>query len=253
MVSRSSLLSTDAVVVTGAAQGLGRGIALHLAGRCAGLILWDVLASPLEKTAEDCRARGARVLTRVVDIGEEKQIHTAVEAISAELGDVFGLVNNAGIFPRISVLNSTTELWEKVLRVNLLGYYLTARMLAPGMLRAGRGAIVNVGSTAAFRGHPQGAHYAASKAGVVSFTKTLALELAPTVRVNCVNPGLSDTAQPRIAMSEDDICEAIQNIPMGRIGQPDDVARVVGFFLGPDASFITGQSIGVNGGAWMMP
>lgn len=144
--------------------------------------------------------------------------------------------------------------WERVLRVNLLGAFFCARVIAPMMIEQGRGAVVHIASGRALQGAVRGAHYAASKAGLVSFTKSLALELAPNgIRANCVIPGVTETAQPLEDMTIDELRSLGKKIPLGRIGRPEDIAGVVAFLLGQDAAYITGQGIAANGGNIMIP
>jgi NAD(P)-dependent dehydrogenase (short-subunit alcohol dehydrogenase family) len=175
----SGLRPGDAVVVTGAAQGIGRAIALDLAARGTRLALWDVAEEACRDTAAECAGRGAEVTYRRVDVSEADQVRLAADAALDAFGAVFGLVNNAGIFPRAPILESTPEMWRSVLGVNLLGTVFCTQALGRAMAAEGRGAIVNIASGRALQGTPRGAHYAASKAGIVSFTKSTALEFAP--------------------------------------------------------------------------
>jgi NAD(P)-dependent dehydrogenase (short-subunit alcohol dehydrogenase family) len=144
--------------------------------------------------------------------------------------------------------------WDRVLNVNLRGTFVCARAAVRLMKPQGRGAIVNMASGRALAGAPLGAHYSASKGGIIALTKSLALAFAPFgIRVNCMIPGLTDTAQPRVEMSDEQLEAAAGTIPLGRVGQPEDIAAGVAFLLGDDASYMTGQSIAVNGGAIMIP
>ena len=240
-------------IVTGAAQGLGRAIALRLAGSVSDLALWDIREEGLRECARDCEARGAHVTLHCVDVSDEDQIADALNAFVGAYGAPNVLVNNAGIFPRAPATEIALSLWNKVIAVNLGGTFLCSRACARHMLAANGGIIVNTASGRAFGGAIDGAHYAASKAGIIALTKSLALEWAPTIRVNCVVPGLSDTAQPREGMSEEQIRAAGENIPLKRIGKPDDTAALVAFLVSEDAAYITGQSIATNGGAVMLP
>jgi NAD(P)-dependent dehydrogenase (short-subunit alcohol dehydrogenase family) len=248
-------VSGDIVVVTGAAQGFGRAIAVRLASMGARLALWDIARDLLTQTADRCRAGGATaVYEDTVDLGNQSEVQKASERVRDKLGVPFGLINNGAVYPRTPFLDLRTDDWERVLAVNLTGQFTSARCCAAMMAVAGRGNIVNVSSTAAFRGDPNGAHYAASKAGLVALSKSMALALAPKqIRVNCIVPGTADTAQPLGAMTYGELIESGREIPLGRIGRPEDIAGVVAFLLGPDAAYITGQSLAVNGGAYMVP
>ena len=244
----------SALIVTGAAQGIGRAVALRSAAGGARVAVWDIHRDGGEETARLCREAGIESGFWHVDVGDEAQVKAAAADVKRRWGTPYGLVNNAGIYPRASALEMDLALWEQVLRVNLGGTFLCARTVAKSMLEAGRGAIVNMASGRALAGAARGAHYASSKAGIVALTKSLALEWAPYgIRVNCVIPGITDTAQPRGEMSDEQLCRVGSSIPLGRIGQPEDIAAVVAFLLGGDASYMTGQSVAVNGGAIMIP
>lgn len=247
------------VIVTGAAQGIGRAVALRLAEPGVHLALWDVKRDGVEETAKLCRDKGALARARTVDVSDADAIEAAVAAFEQDWGKPDGLVNNAGIFPRARALDMDLAEWEQVLRVNLTGTFVTARAVAARMKDAplkdlGRGAIVNTASGRALAGAANGAHYAATKGGIIALTKSLALDWAGYgIRVNCVIPGLTDTAQPRVEMGDNELYAAGARIPMGRIGRPEDIAAVVAFLLSDDAGYMTGQSVAANGGAIMIP
>ncbi len=250
----SFLRAGDGMVVTGAAQGIGRAVALRLAGQSARLALWDVKPDGLAETAALCRKAGAEVLTAEVDMGEAAAVAAAAKAVGAAWAAPFGFVSNAGIFPRSAILETDPAVWERVLKINLIGAFLCARYLGPMMVARKRGAVVMIASGRALQGTPRGAHYAASKAGLVSFTKSLALELAPHgIRANCVIPGVTETAQPLEDSTLEEVRARGSRIPLGRIGQPEDIAAGVAMLLGPDAVYMTGQSVALNGGAIMIP
>ncbi|MCC6780021.1 MAG: SDR family oxidoreductase [Hyphomicrobiales bacterium] len=243
----------ERVIVTGAAQGIGRAVALRLAAPGVHLAVWDVTGG-VEETAHLCRNRGAVSRASTVDVGSADAVEAAVDVFEREWGRPDGLVNNAGIFPRARALEMQLAEWEHVLRVNLTGTFLCARAVAARMKEAGRGAIVNTSSGRALAGAANGAHYSASKGGIIALTKSLALDWAAYgIRVNCVIPGLTDTAQPRVEMGDNELHAAGARIPMGRIGRPEDIAAVVAFLLSDDAGYMTGQSIAANGGAIMIP
>lgn len=238
-------------VVTGGAKGIGRAIALRLARDGYDIAVLDVGA--MEEVAAGVERSGRRVVTITTDVGEPDQVDAAAERVAQTFGTAAVLVNNAGIFPRDSVMDLDWDAWNRVLSVNLGGTFLCSKAFGGRMLRAGGGAIVNLASGRALQGAARGSHYAASKGGIISFTRSLAQEWAPTVRVNVVIPGLTDTDQPLASgtSAEDLRARAQQQIPLGRIGQPDDVAGVVAFLVGPDAAYITGASVCVNGGSIM--
>lgn len=248
------MASPQRVIVTGAAQGIGRAVALRLAAPGVHLAVWDVKSDGVAETAKLCRDNGAMARASAVDVGDAKAIEAAVAAFEQEWGKPDGLVNNAGIFPRSRALDMKLEEWEQVLRVNLTGTFLCAQAVASRMKDAGRGAIVNTASGRALAGAANGAHYSATKGGIIALTKSLALDWAGYgIRVNCIIPGLTDTAQPRVEMGDNELYAAGAKIPLGRIGRPEDIAAVVAFLLSDDAGYMTGQSVAANGGAIMIP
>jgi NAD(P)-dependent dehydrogenase (short-subunit alcohol dehydrogenase family) len=250
----SGLAENDVVVVTGAAQGIGRAIALALAARSARLALWDVKEAGAAETAAACIALGAKAICAKVDVSNEDEVHAAARVVHETYGAPFALVNNAGIFPRATILESTPELWRSVLGVNLLGMVFCARALVPMMIEQKRGAVVNLASGRALQGTPRGAHYAASKAGIVSLTKSMAMEFGQFgIRVNTVIPGVTETAQPLADATIEELKARGTELPLGRIGQPDDIAEVAMFLLSNASRYITGQAIAANGGAIMIP
>jgi NAD(P)-dependent dehydrogenase (short-subunit alcohol dehydrogenase family) len=242
------------VIVTGAAQGIGRAVALRLASPGMHLALWDVKSEGVAQTAELCQTKGAHARACTVDVAEADAIEAAVAAFEREWGKPDGLVNNAGIYPRARALDMSLAQWEQVLRVNLTGTFVTARAVAARMKDLGHGVIVNTASGRALAGSANGAHYAASKGGILALTKSLALDWAPYgIRVNCVIPGLTDTAQPRVEMGDNELHAAGGRIPLGRVGRPEDIAAVVAFLLSDDSGYMTGQSVAANGGSIMVP
>jgi NAD(P)-dependent dehydrogenase (short-subunit alcohol dehydrogenase family) len=242
----------DCIVVTGAAQGIGRAVAVELSNRGARLVLWDISDEGLAETKGLCES--AVGLVQNVDVGDPARIASAAAEAIAHEGTIFGLVNNAGIFPRVAIRDVTPDVWRQVLGVNLMGTVFCSQAFGAHMASRGRGAVVNMASGRALQGTPRGAHYAASKAGIVSFTKSFALEYADAgLRCNCVIPGVTETAQPLADSTLEELHSRGKRIPLGRIGQPEDIAKVVCFLLSDDAGYMTGQSVPVNGGAIMVP
>jgi NAD(P)-dependent dehydrogenase (short-subunit alcohol dehydrogenase family) len=244
----------NVVLVTGAQQGIGRAMALEFAAAGADVAInWLDDEPAAQAVAGGVRAAGRRALLVQADMGRIAAVTAMVAAVVRDLGPVDILVNNAGVFPRVPFLEMGENDWSYVLDINLKGACFCAQAVARAMVAAGRpGSIINLTSGAAFRGSPRGVHYCASKGGILSMTRQMALELAPhRIRVNAVAPGLTDTAQPRYGMGEAEIAAAGQAIPLGRIAEPQEIARAAVFLASGDAGFITGQCLHVNGGGYL--
>jgi NAD(P)-dependent dehydrogenase (short-subunit alcohol dehydrogenase family) len=247
-------LAGKVALVTGAQQGIGRAIALALAreGADVGVNYLDD-RDAAERVVTEVRGSGRRACLVRGDVARASDAEAMVAAVARELGTPAILVNNAGVFPRVDFLAMTEADWDHVLGVNLKGSFLCAQATARRMIDGGvGGAIVNL-SSVAMRGTPLGVHYSASKAGVMGLTRAMALALAPhRIRVNAIAPGLTDTAQPRYGNSEAELVELARQIPLeGRMARPEDIARVAVFLAAADSGWITGQTIHVNGGAFM--
>ncbi len=248
-----SVLASRVAIVTGAQQGIGAAIALAAAEAGASVVVnyLDDAAAAAAVVAS-AQSAGADTVAVQADIAEPGEVERLMAAADS-LGGVDILVNNAAVFPRTAFLDMTETDWDGVLSVNLKGPFLCSSAAARRMAAAGReGAIVNIASGAAFRSSPRGAHYVASKAGLVGLTRATALELAPHgIRVNAIAPGLADTAQPRYGMTEAEIAEAAGRIPLKGLTLPEDVARLAVFLASAAARRITGQTVHVNGGDYL--
>ncbi len=224
------------VLVTGGATGIGAAIAARFASDGATVVVAD-----LELPAEG----DPRIRYEVADVSVAADVEALFGRVASECGSVDVLVNNAGIWFRRPFQEITVDEWDRVLAVNLRGVFLCTQAVLPLMEAAGTGVILNIGSQAGVtvtRG--QGAHYHASKAAISHLTKVLAVELGPVgVRINCVAPGAT-FPEPLLLPPE-----VLHQIPLGRVGVPDDVAGVCAFLASPDSAYITGQTLLVNGGA----
>jgi NAD(P)-dependent dehydrogenase (short-subunit alcohol dehydrogenase family) len=246
-------LAGKVALETGAQQGIGKAIALAY-GREGASVVINYLdnQAAAEEIASQIRTLGQRAVPMAGDVSQAADIRHMVEA-GESLGGIDILVNNAGIFPRVEFLDMTEAQWDEVLNVNLKGTFLCTQAVAQKLVERGRaGAVINLASSAAFRSSPRGVHYVASKAGIVGVTRATALELAPyRVRVNAIAPGTTDTAQPRYGMSEEELQAAGRQVPLGRMGTPEDVADLAVFLASEEARHITGQTLHVNGGQYL--
>jgi 3-oxoacyl-[acyl-carrier protein] reductase len=240
-------------IITGAQQGIGEAIVLALAEVGAHVIV-NYLDDANAAADVTTRARAFGVIAEAVqgDVSNSTDIEQLMLAADA-IGGVDILINNAGIFPRANFLELSESLYDSVLGVNLKGAVFCTQAAARRMVATGSpGSVNNLSSNSAFRPSPRGVHYASSKAGLIGLTRAAALELAPfRIRVNAIAPGLTDTAQPRDGMSEEEILEAATLIPLAGLSMPGDIADLVVFLASDAAKRITGQTIHVNGGIYL--
>jgi 2-hydroxycyclohexanecarboxyl-CoA dehydrogenase len=243
-------LKNRVAVVTGAGSGIGRAIALRLAEDTARVAIWDINLEGAEETANLIRDAGGTALALNVDCSDKAAIHAAAEQVRKEWAPIAILVNNAGIAPFTSFLETEDDLFDKVIRINLRGPWLVTKEILPDMVAESWGRVINITSSSVQTGSPQQGHYVSAKGGLMGMTKALALEFAATgVTFNMVPPGFIDTPMLRAAPID---AEAFaQTLPMKRIGKPEDIAAAVAYLASEEASYITGQTISTNGGRYM--
>ncbi len=249
-------LNGKVAIVTGGGQGIGRALTLRLAEEGCKVAIFDLQAEAGAQTA--VLAGDATVKTYQVDVGDYNGVQAAVAKVEAELGEIWLLVNNAGWDKPMPFLKTTQALWSKIISINLYGVLNTHHAVLPRMVAHGGGRIVNIASDAARVGTSDEAVYSACKAGVISFTKSVARELArKNILLNTVCPGPTNTPMMASVLGEGENAvkwkdAMVRGIPLKRMGEPEDYAGIVAFLASNDAGFITGQAFSVSGGMNMI-
>ena len=250
-------LEGKVAIVTGGGQGIGRALSLRLAEEGAKVAIFDLKPEAGAETAELAGA-GATVKTYALDVGDADAVNDAVARVEAELGPIWALVNNAGWDQPAPFLSTDKALWDKIIRINLYGPLNTHKAVAPLMVERRGGRIINIASDAARVGTSNEAVYSACKGGLISFTKSVARELATKgVLLNVVCPGPTNTPMMASVLGEGEQAvkwkdAMVRGIPLKRMGEPKDYAGIVAFLASDDASFITGQTFSVAGGMNMI-
>lgn len=246
-------LENKTAIVTGAAQGIGKGIALKLAQEGADVVIWDIQTEKAEKSAQEiAQSTGRKIIAMPnVNITKLASVQEAVQKVIEMFGKIDILVNNAGIVRDASFLKMTEEQWQSVIDVNLTGVFNCSKAVAPFMSQAMYGKIINISSVVGIYGNFGQTNYVAAKAGVSGMTMVWGRELGKyNINVNAVAPGAIDTEM--LATVPAPIREQmIQKIPVRRLGKPEDIANIVAFLASDEASFITGQTFVVDGGAYL--
>jgi len=244
-------ISGKIALVTGAAQGIGRNIALALANDGADVAICDVNLDAAQKTAGDIGAAGRKSLALKANVSSSADVTAMIDTVVEKFGKIDILVNNAGITRDGLILRMKEEDWDLVLSINLKGSFLCTKAALKYMTKQRTGTIINIASIVGAMGNAGQANYVASKAGLIGLTKTIAREYANRgITANAVAPGFIDTAMTQ-ALSENIRQDLAKQIPLGKLGTPEDVANAVRFLASPWASYITGQVIHVNGGMYM--
>lgn len=233
------------MLITGGAQGIGASAAKRFLAEGAQVAIIDI-------DQEACRQLRSILpgieITIVADVADPKAVSEAFEALDKSFSGLDILINNAGISVQHPFLEITVEQWQKVINVDLNGVFYVAQQAARRMIRQNGGVIVNMGSTNALRGYPWYADYNAAKAGVISLTQTMAIELAPTIRVLAVCPGYVKTPMQEAEYTPEMMEELDENIPLGRQATPEEIAALFAFIVSDDAAFMTGSHIVIDGG-----
>ena len=245
----SEALKGEIALVTGASRGIGAAIADELAAQGATVIGTATSEAGAAAIGERLAAKGGA--GRVLDVADGAQVEALIDAIAKEFGPVSILVNNAGITRDNLLMRMKDEDWQAILDTNLSSVYRTCKAAVRGMMKARKGRIVNIASVIGVTGNAGQANYAAAKAGIIAFSKSLAREVGSRgVTVNVVAPGFIDTDMTR-GLPEDAKQAMLGQIALGRLGEPADIARAVAFLAGPSAAYITGETLHVNGGMYM--
>lgn len=248
----AGVLDGKVALVTGAGKNIGRAIALRLARDGAAVVVngrSDRAAA--EAVAGEIAAMGGRAMARLADVSDPRAVARMVEDAAAALGGIDIAVSNAGLRRQTPFLEMPLEEWREILSVALDGAFILARAVAPHMVRCGGGSIVGLSGISTHLGTPNRAHVSASKAGLEGLMRALAVELAPHgIRCNCVAPGTIDTARGATAGALPDQL-AGDAVPLRRKGTADEIAAVVRLLVGPEGGYVTGQTIHVNGGAFL--
>ncbi|MDR0378691.1 MAG: 3-oxoacyl-ACP reductase FabG [Candidatus Accumulibacter sp.] len=244
-------LQNKVALITGAAQGIGAAIVRELGRHGATVVGTDINEKNAQRIDAALAEAGIAGRGMVMDVRDPAQIEAGIASIEKAFGGIYALVNNAGITRDNLAMRMKDEEWDAVLDTNLKSVFRLCRAVMRGMMKAREGRIVNVSSVVGYAGNAGQANYCASKAGVVGLSRALARELGSrNVTVNCVAPGFIDTDMTRV-LEEKQRAALVANVPLGRLGQPEDVAAAVGFFVSPGGAYISGATLHVNGGMYM--
>ena len=245
------MLEGQVAIVTGASRGIGEGILLALAKAGATVVGTATGEKGIESIARNLEGAGAKGAGRILDVRNAESCAAFVEQVATDFGPAAILVNNAGATRDNLLARMKDEEWDDVQATNLKSVFLLSRAVLRGMMKARAGRIVNVSSVVGHSGNAGQTNYAAAKAGMAGFSKSLAREVGSrSITVNCVAPGFIETDMTR-ALAQDQVKRLVENVPLGRLGRVEDVAQAVLFLCSPAAAYITGATLHVNGGMFM--
>ncbi|HEX6635004.1 MAG TPA: 3-oxoacyl-ACP reductase FabG [Usitatibacter sp.] len=245
------MLKDQVAIVTGASRGIGEAILAALARANAIVVGTATTQKGAEGISSKIAELGAKGAGKVLDVRDAARCAALVDEVQAEFGPVSILVNNAGITRDNLLARMKDEEWDETQLVNLKSVFVMSRAVLRGMMKARDGRIVNVTSVVGFTGNAGQANYAAAKAGIVGFSKSLAREVGSrNITVNCVAPGFIETDMTR-SLSQEQVKKLVENVPLGRLGRVEDVAQAVAYLCSPAASYVTGATLHVNGGMYM--
>jgi 3-oxoacyl-[acyl-carrier protein] reductase len=247
------VLTGRVVAITGGGRGIGRAVALAAAAAGADVALaYRESESGAKEAAELARELGARAEVYACDVTDRDQVFAFIESAERDFGRIDGLVNNAGIMPESPFLETTPEEWDQVIATDLTGAFHATQAVLPGMLERGRGSIVNISSRLGLVGFPNVAHYAAAKAGVIALAKSVSREFGQRgIRANAVAPGVTNTDMGRTVMEGEVGRKRMAELPLGRFGEPEEVADTVVYLLSDASALLLGQTLHPNAGGLM--
>ncbi|HLF38973.1 MAG TPA: 3-oxoacyl-ACP reductase FabG [Burkholderiales bacterium] len=239
-------------LVTGASRGIGRAIALEL-GRCGAVVIGTSTTAPgADGIGQQLAAAGVRGAGMALDVNDVQQVESTVAEIQKRFGDIAILVNNAGVTRDNLLVRMKDEEWDEIMATDLKSVYRLSKRVLRSMLKARYGRIINITSVVGVTGNAGQTNYAAAKAGIIGFSKSLAREVGSrNITVNCIAPGFIDTDMTR-ALSDEQRGALVQQIPLGRLGRPEEVAAAAAFLASPAADYVTGCTLHVNGGMFMV-
>jgi len=244
-------LNNSVALITGASRGIGAAVALELGKQGATVVGTATSAQGAEHISQALAHEGVKGLGMALDVNDTAQVEAVLKDIAEKFGEVSILVNNAGITRDTLLMRMKDDDWDAVMSTNLKSIYRMSQAVLRPMMKARAGRIINVSSVVGHMGNAGQTNYAAAKAGMTGFTKSLAREVGSRgITVNCVAPGFIDTDMTR-ALSEEQRNDLLQHIPLGRLGHTRDIAKAVAFLASPDAGYISGETLHINGGMYM--